>query len=459
MRGIWAVAVNTIRQAIRLKIAAAFIILLLVLLPVMGIKMTGDGTLKGHVQTFVSYGLSLTTLLLALLTIFAATYALTSDIKDKQVYTVLTKPVRRFQFILGKLFGIVLLDAALLFLFAAVIYSITVLLPDFSKASAEQKEQVNNEFYTARISVLPPAPDIADELQKTYETLLKNGEVPQGVDERPAIKRNYLNELARRIDLRKRAAAVGEEIVWEFENIKLNDPNQPLFIKFKYEVSVNPVGEQLYSKWIVGDVRQLRLGGPVVTPIYSVDRKDLIRTSREFQVPGDCVAGDGYVAVAFMNVPLNDTVVIFPIKDGIELLYKADSFAANFARAVLLVFIRLVFLAALSVFAGSFLSFPVAILFCLAIFTMGNMSGFVNESFEFLGDNVNKIYYYSLKPIINLLPEFDQNNPVQFLLPAKIISWSLLVKQSFVTIGLKALPLTLLSLIIFAYREIAKVIV
>jgi hypothetical protein len=74
MRSIWAVAVNTVKQALRLKIVAVFIVLLLVLLPVMGLKMTGDGTLKGRMQAFVSYGLSLTTSL-ALLTIFTTAYA------------------------------------------------------------------------------------------------------------------------------------------------------------------------------------------------------------------------------------------------------------------------------------------------------------------------------------------------------------------------------------------------
>ncbi|MGA2094187.1 MAG: hypothetical protein ABSH16_12415, partial [Sedimentisphaerales bacterium] len=72
MRSIWAVAVNTVRQVVRLKIAAVFIVLLLILLPVMGFKMTGDGTLMGRIQAFVSYGMSLTVLLLSLLTIFAA---------------------------------------------------------------------------------------------------------------------------------------------------------------------------------------------------------------------------------------------------------------------------------------------------------------------------------------------------------------------------------------------------
>lgn len=385
MRSIWAVAVNTIRQALRLKIVAVFIVLLLVLLPVMGLKMTGDGTLKGRMQAFISYGLSLTALLLALLTIFTTAYTITSDVKDKQVYTVLTKPIRRFQFVLGKLFGVILLDAGLLALFAVIIYGITILLPTFLHADEAQIAQVKNEFFTARTSLKPEEPDIAQELELAYNKLKQTGEVPAGVDERPDARRNYRNELARRIGLRRRAAVVGEEMLLEFNNVKPKDPNQELFIRFKYDVAVNPQDMSIYSRWIVGDVRQLQLATPIDTPLYSAERKDLIRTFREFAVPADAVARDGYLAIAFQNVPLNDTVVIFPLEDGLEVLYKADSFTANFVRAILLIFIRLVFLSALAVFAGSFLSFPVAILLCLSVFTMANMSGFIAESYDVVG--------------------------------------------------------------------------
>jgi hypothetical protein len=459
MRSIWAVAVNTIKQALRLKIAAVFIILLLILLPVMGLNMTGDGTLKGRIQAFISYGLSLTTFLLALLTIFIAAYTITSDVKDKQVYTVLTKPIRRFQFVLGKLVGVIVLDAVLLGLFSVIIYSITIMLPTLLHADKDQITQVENEFFTARASLKPEEPDISDEVEQAYGKLKQTGEVPAGMDENPVTRRNYRNELARRIGLRKRAAAVGEELLREFNNIKPKDPNQSLFIRFKYDVAVNPQDLSIYSKWIVGDVRQLRLGTQIETPLYSLERKDLIRTFREFQVPADAVASDGYLALAFLNVPLNDTVVIFPLEDGLEVLYKADTFTANFVRAVLLIFTRLVFLAALAIFAGSFLSFPVAILLCLAVFTMANMSGFIAESFDVVGAGVTSFYSYVLKPIIMLMPEFDQLSPSKFLVPARLLSWSLLARLSFSTVCLKAIPLAIFSLLIFTYREIAKVIV
>ncbi len=131
MRGIVAVAVNTIRQALRLKIAVVFIILLAVLLPVMGLTATGDGTVKGRLQTFISYGLSLAGLLLCLLTIIVSVHSVTSDISGRQIYTVVTKPIRRFQILTGKLLGVIVLDLVLLILFTTVIYIITVMTPKF----------------------------------------------------------------------------------------------------------------------------------------------------------------------------------------------------------------------------------------------------------------------------------------------------------------------------------------
>ena len=78
MHSIWAVAINTIRQALRMKVALVFIVLLIVLIPVLGYTTTGDETLKGRLQTFVSYSLSLTSFSLCLLTIIVSIYSVTS---------------------------------------------------------------------------------------------------------------------------------------------------------------------------------------------------------------------------------------------------------------------------------------------------------------------------------------------------------------------------------------------
>jgi hypothetical protein len=459
MRSIWAVAINTLKQAVRMKIAAAFIILLIVLLPAMGVSMTGDGTLKGKLQTFVSYGFSLTNLLLSLLTIIVSVYSLTSDIQQKQIYTVLTKPVRRFQLLLGKLLGIILLNVALLVLFSALIYAIAIYTPKFYKASQDELARAKNEFFTARAGLIPPEVDVKQEVEDTYKRLEETGQLPPDVSDNKVLRENYINDLTKNIKSSKRSVVVGHDLVWEFSNVKLLDPSQSFFIRFKYDVSVNPPDLQIFGRWFAGDDRQVKYGGKVETPIYTFDRKDLIRTPHEIEVPADALAEDGYLAVGFFNVPLNNTVVIFPPEDGLEVLYKADTFTANFIRAVLLTFFRLFFLACLGILASTFLSFPVAILFCLAIFFTGTISGFCLESFDYLSKNLSSIYSYTIRPLVQLLPQFDKFNPSKFLVPARLLSWSFLARVVFSLICIKSLLLWLASLLIFNYKEIAKVIV
>ncbi len=459
MRRMWAVATNTIRQALRMKVAAIFIVLLLVLLPVMGFTATGDGTLKGRLQTFVSYGLSLTSLLLSMLTIIVSIYTVTSDIEHRQIYTVVTKPIRRYQIILGKVLGVIVLDVALLVLFAGIVYGVTSWIPKFVNATEEERQVVDNEFYTARASLVPPLADVQKEVEATYRRLSKEDLATIYPN---MTREEVFKQLTNRHRLEKRAAAAGQMLVWEFRNVKVHDPNQSLFVRFKYDVSVTPQDEQVYGHWQVGDPRQSPQDAQAQpqTLIWQQTRKDSVRKFHELEVPASVVAKDGYVAVGFLNPsPLNNTVVLFPIEDGLEVLYKADTFTGNFVRAGLLILCRLVFLACLGALAASFLSFPVAILFCVVIFFTGTMSGFIVDSFGYMGQNTSRIYAYTVQKILQLLPQFDKYNPTKFLVPARLMTWGFLGQVALVMVMIKGLLLLALALLIFSFRELAKVVV
>jgi len=440
-----------------MKVAAVFIVLLLVLLPVLGFTATGDGTLKGRLQTFVSYGLSLTSLLLSLLTIVISIYAITSDIEHRQIYTVVTKPIRRYQLLMGKVLGVIVLDVALLVVFAGIIYTVISVMPRFLDASAQELQEAGNEFYTARASLVPPELDVRKEVEELYRQLVKNEQLeiiyPNLTHE------EIVKELTNRKRLERRAVAVGQGIVWEFENVRPLDPNQSLFIRFKYDVSATPPDEQVYGDWRIGDFRPIRTGAPISTPIGRDLRKDAVRKFREIEVPATVVAKDGYLAVGYFNPPLNETVVIFPPEDGLEVLYKADTFTGNFIRAALLILCRLVFLACLGALAASFLSFPVAILFCLVIFLTGTTSGFVVESFDYMSENISRLYSYTLKGVILLLPQFDKYNPTAFLVPARLLTWGFLGRVAFFMVAVRASVLLIFALIIFRFRELAKIVV
>ncbi len=449
MRSIWAVAMNTIKQALRMKIALVFMILLFVLLPVLGMTTTGDETLKGRLQTFVSYGLSLTSLLLCLLTIIISIYSVSSDIDQKQIYTVLTKPIRRFQLLLGKLLGVLLLDVVLLALFSTIIFVIAIYTPTFVDPPESEIIEADNEFFTARAALSVPPVDVTDMVKARYEQLKESDRLPAGYTYEQTI-----DELTKVAQLSKRAADVGGWLVWEFHNVKpLSDS---MFIRFKYDIFPNPPDSQVYGRWMAGDWQFVKYGQRPKTPIYDQLHKNAARTFHEIEFSAEAVPEDGHLAIAFQNVPYNNSTVIFP-PDGLEVLYKADSFAGNFLRATLLILFRLIFLACLGLFAASFLSFPVAILLCLLIFCTASVSGFINDSFSLLSYNVGVFYTYTIQWIVGLLPEFDKYNPTTFIIPARLVNWSFLAKCALFMVGIKAFLALVIGLIIFKYREIARI--
>ena len=451
MRSIWAVATNTIKQAIRMKVAVVFLILLLVLLSAMGFSTTGDGTLKGRLQTFVSYGLSLTSILLSLLTIIISIYTITSDIEQRQIYTVITKPIRRFEFLPGKLLGVILLDIVLLSLFAVIIYTVTIYTPKFSKATDIERMQAYYEFFTARASLTVPAIDVSQEVEDTYKKLETSGGLPENVPYEEMIAQITMQK-----QLANRAADVGQVLTWEFDNVKSLAQN--IFIRFKYDVAVNPPDMQVYGRWVAGDYQYIKYGTESETPIYNQIHKNSVRDFHEIVIPANVIPEHGRLAVAFQNYPLNNTVIFFP-PDGIEVLYKADTFTGNFIRVIFLILFRLIFLACLGTLASTFLSFPVAILLCLVLFTTSCFSGFVIESFGFLSENISVIYTYTITWIVRLLPQFDKYNPTRFMVPGLLLSWTVLARCAVVMVCIKSLLLLVIALIIFSYREIAKIIV
>jgi len=351
---------------------------------------------------------------------------------------------------LGKLLGVILLDVILLGLFAAIIYTIIIYTPEFFNATETERIQANNEFFTARASLTVPEVDVTQEVKDRYEQLEKSKRLP------PDLSRDeIIAELTRQQQLAKRAAAVGQELIWEFDNVKPRGSNESLFIRFKYDVAVNPPDMQVYGRWRAGDYQY---GMESKTPIHDRLYKNSVRDFHEIEIPAEVVPEHGHLAVAFQNAPFNNTVIFFP-PDGIEVLYKADTFTGNFVRAVLLILLRLFFLACLGILASTFLSFPVAILLCLVLFSTASVSDFVLESFDFLSQNLTSVYSYTIRPVIQLLPQFDKFNPTKFLVPARLLSWSLLAKCAIVMVCIKAFLLLLLALLIFSYREIAKIIV
>lgn len=160
MKTLWAVARHTLSQCIRMRIAVAFVLLLggsLIALPSM---MKGDGTLAGSIRTFLSYSVSMTGAILSLLTILVTVALVSGDMEKRTIQLLAVKPVGRWQYMLGRWLGVVLLNTVLLGAAAIGIYLFAQTLRDRKANGPVDRRAVETEVFTARRERPPEPPDI-----------------------------------------------------------------------------------------------------------------------------------------------------------------------------------------------------------------------------------------------------------------------------------------------------------
>ena len=115
-RSIWAIAVYTWRESMRKKILIGFLILSLLVIFgsnfitafLVNIQAAADTTGGTDVEAKLIKDICVTAISIfgVLITIFISASAVPTEVDNKVIYTILSKPVRRHQYLLGKFIGI-----------------------------------------------------------------------------------------------------------------------------------------------------------------------------------------------------------------------------------------------------------------------------------------------------------------------------------------------------------------
>jgi ABC-type transport system involved in multi-copper enzyme maturation permease subunit len=104
---IWAIASNTLLELVRLKVFYFLLIFALVLIG--GFAAMPEFKFQEQFQLLKDVALGAMSIFTWLLAVLATAMLLPKDIEDRTLYTILAKPVPRFEYLLGKLIGILLL--------------------------------------------------------------------------------------------------------------------------------------------------------------------------------------------------------------------------------------------------------------------------------------------------------------------------------------------------------------
>jgi len=110
VRVIYAIAINTFREAVRDKILYAMLAFALVMLG--GSLLVAELTIGEYTKIIKDLGLALISIFGLMIAVFVGIGLVYKEIQRKTIYTIASKPVPRWQFLLGKYSGLVLTLAA-----------------------------------------------------------------------------------------------------------------------------------------------------------------------------------------------------------------------------------------------------------------------------------------------------------------------------------------------------------
>lgn len=122
---IWRIAKITVAEARRRRVIQAVVVLVVLIL----ISMTFFSYLSPGEQSrmLISGGLAAITVFGILLAIFIAAFLIPQELENRTVYAILAKPVRRFEFVLGKYLGALIIIAAIVATMTAVLVAVLVI--------------------------------------------------------------------------------------------------------------------------------------------------------------------------------------------------------------------------------------------------------------------------------------------------------------------------------------------
>jgi hypothetical protein len=459
MQRILAISWLTWKAALRFRLFLVIAVLLILAVVGLPLVIKSDGTAQGFTQIILTYTLSAITVLLGLSTLWLSCGTLARDIEECQIQVVATKPIARWQIWLGKWLGIVTLNAALLAISGACIYGL--LQWRATKLPAAEQTILREQVLVARGSAK----------EQNFDAKI-DAAAEQALQER--LKNNP--ELARSEDLPKVQKDIREQVQAELEVVPpgyrsrpwqinlgfaknyLHD--KPLQLRVKFNAAQKSASGTFLAMWEVGVPGTTNFWRPEAPMSLAPD------TFHEFQIPPNLFDANGVMTIVFEN--LNNTTLRFPLEDGLEVLYPEGGFALNFARGLGIIFCWMALLAALGLMAASFLSFPVATFFSLAMLLVVLSSGTLAETVASgsvgVGDEEKGIAGHSVADVV-LIPLFrgilavvnltKNVSPIDLLSTGRAISWGQLGMAFAQIVLLLGGIIAVIGIILFNRRELA----
>lgn len=387
---VFSIARNTLDQAVRMKVSAVFVVLLVLLLAALPLLLDSNQALRYRVQSFLQYGTGLSYTIIAVLTVLFSVYTVATEQRDRVIWQTVTKPVAAWQYVLGKWLGVVTLSAVLLSVTGGAVYLFTEYLRsgpaqgeseafvanDGSVISADRRV-LETQVLTARVTVLPEPPPLDEKaINESVEARIKAEQHNRpnfGSD--PADREGATADLLRAINIEYRTIEPGRDRVFAFSGLeRAKELGVPIILRFRPESGSNRPDLQYTLTFLFAANNS------------SVVEKVALAQSHTIALSPGVINDQGMLIVSIVNgdffnrVP-NPSATYFSV-DALEVSYSAGSYRVNFFRVFAVLWLKTAFLAMAGVCAATFLSFSVATLTTFGIFLVAESARFITDALD-----------------------------------------------------------------------------
>ncbi|HEY5910993.1 MAG TPA: ABC transporter permease subunit [Verrucomicrobiae bacterium] len=455
MQRLLAITWLTWKAALRYRLFIVVTVLLLGAVVGLPLLIKDDGTARGFTQIVLTYTLGTITALLGLCTLWLACGTLARDIEECQMQVVATKPIARWQIWLGKWLGIMSLNGVLLALSGACVFGLLVFRA--SRLPADQQQVLRSEVLVARGSAKPPQADA--EIERRTEELLQ--ERLRKIRVEKADLQEVRNQVREQVKAAYQLVPPGYTRTWQIDlgSAARRLRGKPLTLRVKFNTAEGTSAGTFGGVWLVGVPRQTKLWRSEVLSLAS-------DTFHEIQLEPDLFDDKGILTVNFVNP--NETALLFPLNEGIEVLYPEGTFGLNFTRGLGIIFCWMALLAAIGLAAASFLSFPVAAFVALGmlavVFSTTTMSSAVEEG-TIANYNAEKgtkgwspadvVVIPMFKAILKIISLAKEFSPIDSLSTGRSITWTQLGFAFAQVVLLLGGIAALFGMTVFTRRELA----
>lgn len=412
-RRTFAIAKLAFKEAIRRKVLAVVAIF------IVGLMFAGwylDPSSEDPVRLYISFVLTATNYLVLLLGLYLSSFSLPSDIKNKTIYTITTKPVRATEIVLGRIVGFGMIGSVILLVLGLLSY---VFVLRGLRHSHEVERIATAEMEGETTVDLRHSHTMRDGASRTLETkghyhdILgdgSDGQVTIGPPRWPAKVPVYgtLNFTDR--DGKRGATDVGLNVGYmsEYQKYIAGATLMSAIWSFN-DVTPDRFGDSLRLEMTLGAFRTVK--GDIVTPVRGAlifrSPDGSVESERtgfqvkefvvdEFEVPRkmngfkdgkaqeidlyDDLAKDGTLEII---IRCEDTGQYLGMAQADMLLRAGDRlFAMNFLKGYISIWLQMMIVISMGVMFSTFLSGPVAIVATMAALALGFFGNSINLYFE-----------------------------------------------------------------------------